>query len=313
MLQIITKCTFISILLVNSYYSLADCSLTEINAVRKSAANSFVQKNYSEAESKLSKYYKNDCSLYNMKKSSEDTLQRGLWLISDLMLYKHKINDELGCLDLHDDLYATFMVSEPSLYGEKVKKALSYNAKQCQMALDKPFLASQKCQIKGHEDMLAIPKIWQKEDPIYFEISCIRFVENSKNIVGGDRDGPQLQSEGMQDIAKLEVLYVDSVSDISGIERNANSDFEWYENAVWSNNYKLDQLYFINDDNSLWDTDYCFYFPTIKLGKKAGMLLLDGSSSPCNGGRAANLNKMIVKLNYPLNVEIIKNKIHGYR
>ena len=292
-------------LLSFSSLSFANCTTSEIKSLRADALKQSNSKNYKGAEETLSTYYENQCSYYQMTKEADPLLNKGLWLISDLMYYRKKLNDSLGCLALSDDVYAQWMVSDSSRHNPKAEKALQTNKTQCESTLNSQYKAPEKCPIAGYENMFAVPSSWSKDNDVFFEVACLTFVENSKNKIGSDRDGPQRRSEGMNSVPKLQVLYVDDVvRDGDGYDERGE--------YKWKNIYQLDTLYFTDHDNKLWETDYCYNFK-LRFGEEAGKLLLNGSSSACIGGSGAYINRIIAKLNFPLSAEIIESYSHTYK
>ena len=287
-------------LLLVSPLSFADCNTSEIKSLRANALKQSNNKNYKGAEEILSTYYETQCSYYQMTKETDPVLNQGLWLISDLMYYRKRLENYLGCLALSDDVYAQWMVSGTRSHNPKAEKALQTNKVQCEGKLNYAYKAPEKCPIAGYENMFAVPSAWTKDNDVFFETACLTFVENSKNKVGSDRDGPQRISEGMNSVPKLQVLYVDSV------DRDERGKYKW------KNNYQLDTLYFTDHDNKLWETGYCYDFK-LRFGKEAGKILLNGSSSACSGGSGAYVNRVIAKLNFPISAEIIESYIHTFK
>jgi len=292
-------------LLFFSSLSFANCTASEIKSLRADALKQSKSKNIKGAEAILSTYYENQCSYYDMTQEADSILNQGLWLISDLMYYRKKLQNYLGCLSLSDDVYAQWKVSNPSRHTPKGEKALQTNKAQCEAALNTLYQVPEKCPIAGYENMFAVPNTWRKGNELFFEVACLTFVENTKNKIGSDRDGPQRRSEGMNSIPKLQVLYVENVSR-DGDDYDENGEYKW------KNNYQLDTLYFTDLDNKLWETGYC-YNVKLGFGKKAGELLLNGSSSACIGGSGTYINRVIAKLNFPLSAQVIKSYRHTYK
>jgi len=292
-------------LLSFSSLSFANCTTSEIKSLRADALKQSNSKNIEGAEAILSAYYENQCSYYYMTKEADPILNQGLWLISDLMYYRKKLKNYLGCLALSDDVYAQWGLSNPDRHNPKAEKALQTNKAQCEGALNTLYQAPEKCPIAGYENMFAVPNAWSKDNELFFEVACLTFVENTKNKIGSDRDGPQRRSEGMNSVPKLQVLYVDNVVR-DGDDYDENGEYKW------KNIYKLDTLYFSDHDNKVWETGYCYGFK-LRFGKEAGALLLNGSSSACIGGSGAYINRVIAKLDFPLSAQVIESYIHTFK
>lgn len=278
----------------------ANCSLSGIDAARSNALSAYQSNQSSEAEQQLSQYYSH-CDFYDMANQSDPVFQRGLWLISDLMFYRQKNSNPLDCLALGDDVYDTWLVSDPTRHSKKVEKALQSNLSQCRQALAKNYTKARACPITGFEHLYAIPTSWREQDEIYFETACLGFVENSKNVVANDRDGRKFQSEGMNSIARLEMLYIKDLS-------RTNKD----SNIQWAPSYQLDQLYITGQHGKLWGTGQCYTFD-LQFGKNAGELLLDGSSSFCQGGSASFINRLLIRLAPPLAASVTKETSHIFK
>lgn len=282
--------------------SWADCSITEITQLRQNALSDYSSGNIQQAEATLTKYYSDTCGYYELSKTKDEIFQQGLWLISDLMLYRRKLDNPLGCLALENDLYNSRMISDPSRHGEKVNKAIETNITQCKAMLASQYQDPIACPIDGYGYMAAIPQHWEKQDEIYYEIACVGFVANSEDLIGGQRDGPKLQSEGLQSVARLEVLYVANVTE------NENSDAQ----SRWLRTYDLDELYIADEKGDLWGEFFC-YGLGLKFGDNVGVIYLSGSSSYCHGGSAAIINDLVIKLAFPFNAQIMKEYWHTYK
>lgn len=306
-------------LLLIAHSSFADCTIDDIKGIRSDALKLYQQDNYADAEKILSNFYsyENDCGFYEMAQGSDELLNQGLWLISDLMFYRKKVGDIFGCMDLDDEVYTTWMVSDPKRYKAKVSKAIKTNARQCQEVLDTDFSEPKPCPIKGYESMYSVPSEWSKQDKIYYEVTCMGFRKNGMNIMGYQRDAAQYRSESMNDIARFEVLYIDNIVPIDSSITTHFSLIDYYwENSSkedkWQKKYKLDQLYVLDQEGELWNEGYC-YDVKVLFGKKAGRLFLDGGSSPCNGGSAAFRDRFFIQLNYPFNGHIVNDQKHTYK
>ncbi|GAB6261193.1 hypothetical protein PSSHI_14360 [Photobacterium sp. R1] len=283
-------------LLLSSGHVFAECTADEFKQIRNQALSAYKNKDVAGAEQTLSTYYSETCDYYKMSKTSDAVFNQGLWLISDLMFYRKKLGDDLGCVSLGNEVYTQWMVSNPGRHEPKVEKALQTNLAQCEKSLEAQFSKPETCPVKGYEDMAAIPAAWRTQDEQYFEIPCIQFIENSRNMIGDERDGPQLRSEGINDIASFNILYV---SQVTPDESQPEDD------EVWVNHYALDKLFIKSPNDKLWDTGYCYSFD-LRFGKSAGSIYLNGSSSPCNGGHASSLNHVILQMDYPFSVNILK-------
>ena len=280
------KIIFLSICLFNISISFASCIPEKINDLRKSALTSYKAKDYISAEKTLTQYYRNECSIFDMVKESDVILNKGLWLISDLMFYHQKQGNLLECLSLNNEIYDIWMVSEPSRYGEKVNKALKANYNQCKKTLDSTYSKANKCPIVGYEHMLALPESWRNQDEQYYEIPCLSFVENSET-PAAQRDGPKTASEGLNGIAQLDILYTEKVERDTPI-------------------YKLDRLYFITKHDALFGERDCYNL-TPFFGKKSGLIYFDGYASSCGIGSRTSITRLLVKLNFPFEARIVNS------
>ncbi|QUJ69562.1 hypothetical protein KDD30_22730 (plasmid) [Photobacterium sp. GJ3] len=286
----------------------ADCTTEALNEIRGEALAAYKNQQTDRAAQILNQFYQEGCDLYEMRQASDTVFNQGLWLISDLMFYRQKQGDQLECLSLGNQVYTQWMASTPERHEPKVEKALQTNLRQCQKSLDQQYAKPETCPVKGFENMLAFPKAWQAQDPIYFELRCMRFAENTKNLIGGQRDSEQFRSEGLNDVPSFDVLYVSNVtttnSELSRLDAIIDEPIIEEE---WVNHYALDKLYLKDDDNKMWQTGHCYSFD-LRFGNKAGQLYLDGSSSPCIGGSGASLNQLIGHIRFPFSVDILDNK-----
>ena len=73
----------------------------------------------------------------------------------------------------------------------------------------------------------------------------------------------------------------------------------------WLSSYKINEVYFVSEERSLFRSGYCFNL-TPKFGEKVGSLYFEGGSWPCNGGSAAFSDRMFVQLDYPFKAQIIE-------
>ena len=281
------KLIFLSICLFNISVSFANCVPEKINELRKSALTSYKAKDYVAAEETLTRYYKNECSIYEMSKESDAILNKGLWLISDLMFYQKKQGHLLECLSLKNDAYDIWMVSDYSRYNKRVDKALKANFSQCKKALESTYSKAKKCPIVGYEDMLALPDSWKEQDEQYYEIPCLSYVENSET-PATQRDGPKATSEGLNGIARLDILYVEKVEQNKPI-------------------YKRDRLFFATKDDALFGNWSC-YSLTPSFGKKAGSIYFDGYASPCGMGSSTSVTRLMVELDFPFKAKIVDSR-----
>jgi len=308
MLNRYIKNIFIFLFIISASNSFAACLSSNINNLRDNALTLYKSGDVKAAEQTLTQYYENECGYYEMSKGSDVELNRGLWLISDLMFYRQKSDDQLNCLSLYDDVYHTWMVSDENRYDKKVNRALKANYKQCKSALDKLYVEGQTCPISGYENMLELPNSWKSQDDLYYEVLCLRVIENSGIKRDKDRDGPKKVSEGLSDILKLEVLYTEQVTKENGgywdWKNNPNGlTWEEFDAQGWLPIYKVNELYFVTDKNELFRTGYCYNLKP-KFGKLAGEMYFDGSSWPCNGGASGYLDRMLVTLDFPIKATI---------
>ncbi len=286
--------------------SMAQCSIGNINSVRENALNLYRGGNPDTAEVLLSEHYNAECHFYAMSKQPDDILNRGLWLISDLMFYRNSIGDYLGCLALEDEVYSSWMVSEPNRHSDMVESALQNNIVTCRDNLETQFPTQNACPIEGYQHLIGVPGSWAKQHPLYYEVACIGFRSNTPMLtVFSERDGPKLHSEGMNSVPSLEILYVSEV--IEGAPQDTNSN-----QASLLTKYQQDLIYFKTEQGLLWQDSNC-HSMELSLGEQAGMLLLNGSSSPCGGGRALFKNRMIALLDYPFGATIIQAQTHTVR
>ena len=301
--KVILKLLLISVGLLNISSSFASCSTDDMKTIRASALSVYKTKDYSAAEQRLSQYYNEECSFYSMTKESDEVLNNGLWLISDLMFYRNALDDHLGCLSLEDDVYWSWLISDRTRYKAKVEKALQTNITECRDALEKLYPAPTRCPVEGYEKMVAIPPSWPKQNELFYEVACIGFVENSQDLALQQSDMTKFISEGMNTIAKLDVLYVSQVKPINKDVINENN---------WERDYRLDPVYFSSENGELWGDRYC-YGLDLKFGREAGMIFLEGGSNFCSGGSARNINRVIVTLDYPFRALIIDESIHSVK
>ena len=265
--------TFIFLLKVSTGF--AACLSTEIDSLRATALTSYKAHNTQSAEQLLSQYYDKQCDFYDMSQGSNKELNNGLWLISDLMFYRQKLGEQLNCLTLYDEVYYTWMVSDEGRYENKVDAALKANQKQCQSTIEHLYAVGETCPIVGYEKMLAIPDNWKNQNELYYEIACLGVVENKGNQRGVDRDGPKISSEGLGDLFKLEILYVEHVTKENGEYWDWEKDkkgLTWDEfNAQgWLSSYKINEVYFVSEEMNLFRSGYCFNL-TPKFGEKVGI------------------------------------------
>lgn len=293
------------LLLLHSGLAFSDCRTSDIIEYRDQAMQANKTGAVSDAEAILSGYMASDCSFYDMSQNDDYLFNHGLWLISDLMLYRHKLNDPIGCLSLGNEVYDSWMVSEPSRHNGQVENALQTNLKLCKKALETHYQAPETCPVKGYQHMYAFPASWKKSDELYYEFECISFIENSENKLGGQRDGEKYQSEGLHSVAKFELLYVSHLT-------SDNAEGVVSETATTKKQYQLDKLYISSEDGSLWGEDRCYSFE-LKFASQPGKLLLDGSSYACNGRNAAILENNTIQLELPFRAKIIRSDIHAVK
>ncbi|WCE32094.1 hypothetical protein [Vibrio sp. SCSIO 43137] len=293
------------LLLFHSGLALSDCRTSDIIEHRNQAMQANKTGVISDAEAILSGYMASDCSFYDMSQNDDYLLNHGLWLISDLMLYRYKLNDPIGCLSLGNEVYDSWMVSEPSRHNGQVENALQTNLKLCKNALAKQYHAPESCPVKGYEHMYAFPANWKESDDLYFEFECISFVENSENKLGGQRDGEKYQSEGLHSLAKFDVLFVSQLKPdtTEGIASDIGSALKQYQ---------LDKLYITSEGGELWGEEYCYSFE-LRFASQPGELLLDGSAFSCNGGNAVISEKNTIQLELPFRAKIIRSDIHAVK
>ncbi|ENM5764288.1 hypothetical protein V9R53_003986 [Vibrio mimicus] len=298
------KTLLISIGLLGSGFTFAKCSVEEIKNVRDKALSSYKDRKYEVAENILSFYYDNECSFYDMAKDSDDVLNSGLWLVSDLMFYRNARKDYLGCLSLEDEVYWSWMVSDPNRHSSKVEKALQTNISVCQDALNKLYPDPKQCSVEGYKNLFAVPVSWGTENELLYEVACIGFKENEQNLLTLDpRDSPKFQSEGMNSFPRLEILYVNKVK-----KHNKMGTDE----TKWTKEYKLDPIYFLSKSRELWGAERCYWF-TIRFGSEAGTIFLDGGSNWCVGGSARNINRVIAQLDYPFKAQVLYETFHSVK
>lgn len=297
----IIKWIIVSTCLMTSMASRASCSEEQIKNIRDIALRNYNSSKYVAAEKSLSDYY-SKCGFSEMASESDQVLNQGLWLISDLMLYRGKTKNYLGCLSLDDDVYLTWAKSDPARYSDAAQKAIQTNLAKCNSELNAIYIKPETCPIKGHEDLFATPASWKQKSNLFNEISCIGFSNNSQDYLTlEDKDSPD--NEGMNSIARLDVLYVSDVKmnmDTSINKRN------------WIKQYKLDPIYFESINGNLWGMDTC-YTLTPNFGYEPGMIFLDGDSMPCEGGTARNINRLIVNLEFPFKAKIIQETNHSVK
>ena len=281
----------------------AACEIGEIRAIRNSALVAYQANEVGDAAHQLSTFYDQKCDFYTMAQKSDAVLNEGLWLISDLMLYYRKTNQLLACLSLDDEVYHSWMVSDRSRYSPRAESALQTNVNQCRRALDTQFVSPEPCPIAGYESLSAIPASWRDSNPLFHEVACIGLKDNEPNLIGGQRDGPQLRSEGMQSYLQLPVLYVKNVVPVEGIPE---------ENEQWVNQYALDVLYFSSAEESLIGGEQC-YGLDLKVGQEAGSLLLEGGAHYCSGGTATFIHRMIATIDYPFRVRMLQQRMHAVK
>lgn len=300
-ISVTLKILLFSIGLIGSGFSFARCSVEEIKNVRDEALISYKDRDYEAAESILRLYYDNECSFYDMAKDSDSVLNSGLWLISDLMFYRNTKNDYLGCLSLGDEVYWSWMVSDPNRHSTKVEKALQTNISVCKETLRKLYPDPKQCPVEGYKNLFAVPASWGSENELLYEVACIGFKENEQNLLTLDqRDSPKIQSEGMNSFPKLEILYVNKVK-----KHNEMGSV----GTEWTKEYKLDPIYFLSERGELWGAGRCYWFK-ISFGSEAGIIFLDGGSSWCVGGSASNINRVIAKLDFPFKAQVLYDTLH---
>lgn len=289
--------------MLTSTLSAAACDSEEIRAVRASALAAYQAKAVSDAAHQLSTFYDETCDFYTLAQSSDAVLNEGLWLISDLMLYRRKTNAILACLSLGDEVYRSWMVSEPSRHLPRAERALQTNLTQCRQTLETQFVSPPPCPLSDYDTMFALPASWRERNPLFHEVVCVALKENDRNLVGGQRDGPQTHSEGMQSYLQLEVLYVKKVTSA----QTTSGD-----NGEWVNQYGLDVVYFSTAHESLIGGEQC-YALNLKVGHETGTLLLEGGAHYCEGGTATFVHRMIATLDYPFRVRVLEQRMHAVK
>ncbi|TKB52008.1 hypothetical protein [Ferrimonas aestuarii] len=290
-------------LMLVSGFSYANCSDAEIKQVRAEGLALYKSGDQQGAAKVLSRYYQEQCDYYAMSQTDDAHFNQGLWLISDLMLYRNKIGNPLGCLALGDEVYATFMVSDEGRHEPRVQKALQANLTSCKKSLSQAYTPAIQCPVAGYEYMSAIPSSWQNQNELLYELACIRFVENQPDRLGMDRDADKYQSEGMAHWPRFEVLTVNRAT-----PSTISTPYEMV--SVIEKQYQLDQLYITDEQGELWG-QHCYRF-SVNFGEQAGMIFLDGSSSIC-GGAGLFVNRVITKLDYPIKATVVKESSHIYK
>lgn len=286
--------------------SIAQCSIGSINSVREAALDLYKGGTPDAAEALLSEHYKAECHFYAMSKQPDDILNRGLWLISDLMFYRNSIGDYLGCLALEDEVYSSWMVSEPNRHSDRVGSALQNNISTCRDNLEIQFPVPNACPIEGYQHLVHVPDSWATQHSLYYEVACIGFKLNTPMLtVFSERDGPKRHSEGMNAVPSLEILYVSEVVESQAQDIHSNQ-------TTLIPKYQLDLIYFRTEQGLLWQDSNC-YSMELSLGEQVGMLLLSGSSSPCGGGCALFKNRMIALLDYPFGATVLHDQTHTVR
>ncbi len=271
-----------------AFPTVANCKLDDIAQVRTEALQYYEQTKPEQAATHLSEFYDSQCDYYQMSQGPDRLLNQGLWLISDLMLYRLRSGDLLGCLILDDLVYSTWMVSEPSRYDERVNQALKNNATQCRQELDAIYLAPQPCPIVGYESMAMTPKSWRTQGELWFEVACIGITKTTQNM-GYQRDGPKVQSEGMNQDVKFDVLYVSQVR---------TDDEAPYDESRWVREYQLDALYLTDRDGEIRKFFWGCNDFTLRFAERAGQVLLNGNTYPCEGS-GGSIQRGMVEIEYP--------------
>ncbi|WP_414932878.1 hypothetical protein [Vibrio europaeus] len=282
-----------------AFPTVANCKLEDIVRARTEALQHYEQAKPKQAATHLSEFYDSQCDFYQMNQGSDQILNQGLWLISDLMLYRRRSGDLLECLILDDIVYNTWMVSEPSRHNKRVNQALKSNATQCRQALDAIYLAPQPCPIAGYESMAMTPKIWQTQGELWFEVACIGIAETTQN-KGYQRDGPKMQSEGMNQDVKFDVLCVSRVN-------TGNEDP--HDERRWVREYQLDALYLTDRDGEIRNLFWGCNDFTLRFSEQEGQVLLDGNTYPCEGSGSA-IQRATVEIEYPIRAVVNKLSRH---
>lgn len=285
------------------------CQTEVIKKLRAEALASFKAGDISQAEQILSRYSQPDfsqassakedktfepCAIYDLYSMDDKLLNQGLWLLSDLMFYRHKLGDELGCMAIHDQIFMSYLVSDPGRYNQGVAKALEANSNACQQALYREYPLAELCPVEGYGDFYAIPQSWREADPDYYEVSCFR-VENTSANLGIQRDGPQYQPEGMNNRLKLELLYTEAVA------------------ADGTAKMSLDKLYVADSKGEMVDASWCYNFAPPRVSAKPGAIYLQGDLTPCDGGSGTVLLNMRLQLDYPFAAKEIERTEHSYQ
>lgn len=245
------------------------------------------------------------CTLQGMHQQSDAGLQQGLWLISDLMFYQHKAGDQLGCLTLGDEVFNTWLVSEPDRYGAKVTRALEANIRQCQHKLAQEYPAPTQCPVKGYETMWAIPERWKKQDNLLYEVACIGFVANTPQLFSDMRDGPKFQSEGMKGIARFNLLYSEQLQ--GEMTEAVQTKFAAGE-KVLRPDYRIDPLY-VQQQGQLWGGEWCYRPQQVGFGAKAGDIFINLDVFACPTGSASLTYRLLLSLHYPFNLTLQREDI----
>ncbi|MGL6312422.1 lysozyme inhibitor LprI family protein [Vibrio sp. WXL103] len=272
------------------------CNVDELAPIRRQFLAQYQAGDYDAALTTLEAPYKRCQTLpYQLNREGEvEKLNTYYWYISDLMLARRRTDDLSGCLRLGDELYAQWGYTAYEKLSKRLDNALTTNHEACEVALEAqveerfPYVV-QACPVEGYEDYWALPAQWRRTDwkgrtpgdEIYHELACIRYQAASKNEIGGERDGPKTQTEGVSTYPYFETLYVRKV-DTGG-----------------TLHYETTQLY--------WDwSGYCFDLDPseVRFGAEPGQLRMSIGAGVCQYSRSGYTGELEGQINFPSGIEI---------